>query len=248
MLGAGHVATVLAKQTTLAGHTIIQVYSRQWEKAHQLASQTGAYAIDRFEQIAENADLYIVALADAGVEQLAQSWKTNHGLVVHTAGALPMEALAGVSPHYGVLYPLQSLRASLPIPSHIPWLIDANTLENKETLWAFAKSLGGTVAIVGNEARLRLHVAAVIVNNFGNHLLHLAEIFCQQEGIDFGLLYPIIAETTHRLQFAPPSAVQTGPAIRRDNQTIQTHLALLKNHDALLHLYQTFTSSIQQLN
>ena len=248
MLGAGNVATVVAKKAILAGHSVLQVYSRQREKAQQLASITDAAAIDSYEHLGKNADLYIVALADAALLELPQNWKTDKGLVVHTAGTISMETLAGVSPDYGVLYPLQSLRAHLPIPPNIPWLIDANTDENKRKLWAFAKSMGENVKEAGNEERLRLHVAAVIANNFGNHLLHLTEQFCQREGIDFNLLYPIMEETVHRLQYAPPSAVQTGPAIRRDTSTIQTHIELLKKHEALLQLYKAFTESIQQIN
>jgi len=100
--------------------------------------------------------------------------------------------------------------------------------------------------VAGSEERLKLHVAAVIVNNFPNHLFSLAEQFCRKEKLDFRQLLPLITETVQRLKTSSPSETQTGPAFRNDGETLQRHLEILKNHPQLLHIYKVMTESIKQ--
>ena len=53
--------------------------------------------------------------------------------------------------------------------------------------------------VINDEERLKLHVAAVIVSNFTNHLYAIAEEFCTSEHVDFNLLKPLIMETANRI-------------------------------------------------
>src|SRR5690242_21497823 len=50
------------------------------------------------------------------------------------------------------------------------------------------------VVEAGDEQRMKLHLAAVIVNNFVNHLYAMAEMYCKKEGLDFYLLLPLRSE------------------------------------------------------
>ena len=93
---------------------------------------------------------------------------------------------------------------------------------------------------------MKLHVAAVVVSNFTNHLYTLAEDYCLKEGLDFKQLLPLIEETALRIKNTSPKLAQTGPAIRHDKETIQKHIELLKNHPQLKNLYVLLTESIQQ--
>jgi predicted short-subunit dehydrogenase-like oxidoreductase (DUF2520 family) len=103
------------------------------------------------------------------------------------------------------------------------------------------------VAEAGDESRLKLHVAAVIVGNFTNHLYALTEEYCRKESLDFKQLLPLIWETASRIKDIPPKQAQTGPALRHDAETIHKHLELLKNHPQLKNIYVLLTESIQQL-
>ena len=89
-----------------------------------------------------------------------------------------------------------------------------------------------------------MHVAAVVVSNFTNHLYALAAEFCKKEGVDFGLLAPLIMETAGRIQKSSPADVQTGPAVRNDIFTIEKHLRVLAGHPALKNIYLKLTDSI----
>jgi hypothetical protein len=102
------------------------------------------------------------------------------------------------------------------------------------------------VQVADDVTRLKLHLAGVLVNNFTNHLYALTEDFCRQEGIDFDLLLPLIKETAGRLSHFRPRQSQTGPAVRRDNNTIKKHLELLNNHNDIKELYKLFTNKIQE--
>ena len=102
------------------------------------------------------------------------------------------------------------------------------------------------VVRAGDDARMKLHVAAVVVSNFTNHFYTLAEEYCRKEGLDFKLLIPLIEETALRVKNVSAKEVQTGPAVRHDKETIQKHLELLKNHPQLKNIYLLMTESIQQ--
>jgi predicted short-subunit dehydrogenase-like oxidoreductase (DUF2520 family) len=245
ILGTGNVGQVLGTLIKNAGHRIVQVYGRTPDKATQLASELGSAPACSFSAIAKDAQLYLVALADTATAALHENWHTNKGLVVHTAGSVPLEVLKDVSNNYGVLYPLQSLRAPHIPEAGIPLLVDANTPDDLALLTDFAGTISPVVRHCSDEDRLHLHLSAVLVNNFTNHLYKLAEEYCHQHGLHFELLYPLILETANRATRISPSEAQTGPANRNDMNTINRHLEQLKSNPPLAALYQMLSASIQ---
>jgi len=107
-------------------------------------------------------------------------------------------------------------------------------------------SISGQVRDADNETRLKLHLAAVLVNNFTNHLYVLADEYCRAEGVDFSMLLPLIRETAGRLSRIPPGDAQTGPAIRGDAATIERHLSMIDNYKAIKEVYTLFTRQIRE--
>jgi hypothetical protein len=91
---------------------------------------------------------------------------------------------------------------------------------------------------------LKLHVAAVFVSNFTNHLYMLAADYCNKEGLDFEMLHPLIVETASRLRNHPPAEMQTGPAIRKDITTLDKHLRELSAYPKLKNIYLKMSDSI----
>jgi len=102
------------------------------------------------------------------------------------------------------------------------------------------------VVLAGDAQRAKLHLAAVFCNHFVNHLFVLMQEYCVAEGLDFDLLKPLIQETAARIETVAPADAQTGPAIRHDTATINTHLELLHRHPQLQTFYNLFTQSIQR--
>ncbi len=246
IIGSGNVATVIGRLLQKNGHTIMQVVSRNTAHAKSLANELHCDHADYTGTINKDAELYLVSVIDAALYELNNSINLGNKLVLHTAGSVPKDVLKDMSVNYGVLYPLQSLRKEIMYNNDIPFLIDGNTEEIKTLVEDFARTISSNIAKADDDERLKLHVAAVIVSNFTNHLYALAEEFCAKEKIDFKLLLPLIKETAARIETLSPATVQTGPAARKDVFTLDKHLRLLSDHPKLKYIYLKLTDSIMK--
>ena len=248
LVGSGNVATVLGKVMHNAGHEIVQVLSRNENHAKVLAQIFNCSAGSFKSSDYEEADIYILAITDTALYHLDQYMQLRNKLVVHTAGSVSKEVLKNVSSRYGIIYPLQSLiKDTEKIPA-IPLLVDGSSIETTNIIRDFSKTLSDSVADANDQERLKFHVAAVLVNNFTNHLFAMGDEFCKKEKIDFEKLYPLIDETINRIKLHAPQTVQTGPAIREDIYTLGKHLQILSAHPDLKYLYLKLSESILKLH
>jgi predicted short-subunit dehydrogenase-like oxidoreductase (DUF2520 family) len=246
IIGSGNVASVLGRLCKKNGHEIIQVISRNAAHAQSLATELNCGFADYSGNIDKTAELYLVAVIDSALYELNNSIHLGNKMILHTAGSVPKDVLKDISVNYGVLYPMQSLRKEKEYADDIPFLIDGNTEETITLVEDFAKTLSSIVTKANDEERLKLHIAAVIVSNFTNHLYALAEDFCKKENIDFSLLAPLIKETAQRVETISPSKSQTGPAARNDIFTLDKHIRLLAGHPRLKYIYLKMTDSIMK--
>jgi len=247
ILGSGNVAAVLGRKFKAAGHKILQVISRNASAASKLAYEWDTESANYPSIAKPNADVYIIAVSDDAIDDVINNIKLPKKVVAHTAASVSKDVLKNVTDHYGVFYPLQSLRKEDETPPQAPIFFDGSDEFTKKKLESLANSISPQhVAQAGDDTRLKLHVAAVFVNNFTNHLYSLAEDYCKKEGIDFKEMTPLIEETALRIKEIPPSESQTGPAARNDQETIQKHLALLESHPQMRKVYQFLTASIQR--
>ena len=245
IIGAGNVATVLGRLIKAAGHDIVQVVSRSMNNAGVLATELGCSAAANFGEMKKDADLYIAAMSDAALNEIKENINLGDKVIVHTAGSISKDVLNAVSANYGVMYPLQSLnKESNCNEIKIPLLIDGNNDDTLQLIQQLADSISPMVSVMTDDNRLKLHVAAVIANNFTNHLYSLAYDFCKKEGIDFEMLQPLIEETALRLKKHSPAEMQTGPAKRKDIITLDKHLRILNTHPQLRSVYLKMTDSI----
>lgn len=245
LIGSGNVATVLGRKMSAVGHAILQVFSPNILHARELGNILHCTYTSSWKEIDRTGDIYIAAIADHSLAGIANHLSLQNRLVVHTAGSVRKDVLKEISTNYGVLYPLQSLRKEIEDFPEINLLVDGNTPDDLTLIYDFASTFGDHVEIASDEKRLKLHVAAVLVSNFSNHLYALAENYCAGEEIEFKLLLPLIQETANRLQFGSAEKMQTGPAVRNDMQTIQKHLDILEKHPELKNIFEIFTRSIQ---
>lgn len=246
IIGSGNVAAVLGRKFIAAGHEILQVMSRNAKAASELAYEWNTESANYKSLINKTADVYIVAVADDAIEDVVADVYLNEKIVAHTAAAVKMEVLKKVSKNYGVFYPLQSMRKEQRFSPATPIYIEAVNDIALKTLCALAESIyeneGGLIA--NYDKRAKLHVAAVLVNNFSNYVFLLAEEFCKREGLNFKELLPLLDNTFYRLHEALPSEMQTGPAVRGDMDTIEKHIELLNSYPELQKIYKVLTDSI----
>lgn len=237
IIGTGNVAAFFGKALLEKGHSIVQLYGRNREKANALAAECHCDPVSQINDINEQADLYLIAVSDRAIPEIAAQWKLTNKLLVHTAGSVPIRILENASANYGVLYPLQSISKMLPPLTEVPLLVNANTADNSCLLMDLAAEISSNVRLADDASRMKWHLAAVMLNNFGNFLAILAHAYCEKEQIDFQLLMPLIKETALRLEKESAAHLQTGPAVRGDQATIEMHLQMLANYPELKSLY-----------
>ncbi|MDR0667467.1 MAG: DUF2520 domain-containing protein [Prevotellaceae bacterium] len=232
IIGSGHVATHLASAFQAGGCCIGHVCSRTLAHAQALAQAVGAQASDRVEELPP-ADLYIIAVTDSAIREVADRLDAGHAPVVHTAGSIPLAALDKF-PRAGVLYPLQTFSRRHGIHwASVPVFIEARDDETLSLLKAYALRLSPNVRVADSALRLRLHTSAVFACNFVNGLLSVA---ADLSGAHFPVLYPVVCATVEKAFAAPhPRDVQTGPAVRNDRDTMATQRALLPPEYRLLY-------------
>jgi predicted short-subunit dehydrogenase-like oxidoreductase (DUF2520 family) len=244
LIGSGNVATILGKKIHNSGHIIHQVYSRNTQHATILANELNAEIAQEPSDIDASADIFIIAISDDSLHKIHEWFRTKDKLVVHTAGSVSINVLEKVSDNYGILYPLQTIRKELGKEPLLPVLVDGNTEWNKTKLLAFAQSFADTTGYANDEERSKLHLAAVFTNNFSNFLFTLAEDYCKKEGIEFRMIIPLLQETVNRLEYSSPADVQTGPAARNDQQTIDKHLKMLQEYPIMESMYRVMSDAI----
>ena len=251
IIGSGNIATHLGKAFLHNGFEVVQVISRNENHAKILAQKLNCKAETAWENIAEAA-IYLIAVNDSQIENVVKqlnkvvekkiSTRTQKPLVLHTAASVSIHLLENEKWHSGVLYPLQSLKKEVEADlKNVPFIISGKPKLINE----IAKSISNNVIEMNDEQRLALHVSAVFVNNFTNHLIAITQEICAKEKIDFQLLEPLLKETFERLEKMPASESQTGPAIRGDENTIQNHLRFFTN-PTFKKVYRELTLSIQQ--
>jgi predicted short-subunit dehydrogenase-like oxidoreductase (DUF2520 family) len=247
IMGSGNVAAVLGRKFKAAGHTIAQIYSRNAAAASELAYEWDSESTNYKTTINKQADVYLIAVNDDAIDDVTDQLFLPGKVVAHTAASVPKEVLKNVTNHYGVFYPLQSLRKDMMTLPDVPIFFDGSDAKAKSVLEQLARSISAEkVMEASDDDRLKLHVAAVVVSNFVNHLYSLAEDYCRKEGLDFKQLLPLVEETALRIKDTSPNQAQTGPALRNDSETIHKHLELLKTHPQLKNIYVLLTESIQQ--
>ena len=193
----------------------------------------------------KEADLYIIGIPDDAIAAFSETLPLKNKLVVHTSGSVSMEALSKRN-RKGVFYPLQTFSKNREVNFNtIPICIEAKEEADLELLTNLGKSLSEKVVEIDSDERSKLHLAAVFVNNFVNHLYAIGDDILGNNELSFDLLHPLIEETASKVKTLSPSEVQTGPARRGDQKTIEKHLHLLKEGPES-ELYQQLTESLMK--
>lgn len=241
ILGGGNVATHLAKAFLKATNVrLTQIYARNISQINDFKHQT---SITNSLQLLNEADVYIISVSDDAVAKVSSELITNNKLVVHTSGSIPLDALKKHA-RSGVFYPLQSFSKEKEVDfTSIPFCLETFKKEDYTILEQLASAIGKNIYSINSEQRKCLHVAAVFVNNFTNHMYKIGNDICNQYKVPFEVLAPLIQETAQKITALSPEEAQTGPAKRNDKKTIENHLALLNDHQQKI--YQLITKSIQ---
>ena len=229
-IGAGRVAHHLV-HALKQRHQIIQIYSQGFVHAQKLATEVKAEAVHTFAELSAEIDVLIIAVSDSAISDVIQHVHTYlpNTLIVHTSGSTDIEKLTKVHARAGVFYPLQTFSLEREIDWYsTPLFIEATHLEDLNTLLQLANELSQRVYQYNSAQRLSLHLAAVFACNFSNYCYDMAKQIVDAKQVDFSLLYPLIIETAQKALQAEPRNMQTGPAMRGDQNIIAMHAQMLK--------------------
>lgn len=239
LLGSGNVATHLFQAFSKAnGVEVVQVFSRTMSKDFPETLQTSDY-----KEI-NAADVYIICVSDSAISSVSSQLSFENRLVVHTSGSTDINVLDSKN-RKGVFYPLQTFTKNKSVDfSQIPICIETEVPSDFEIIEKLAKSVSNSVYLINGNQRKALHISAVFVCNFANHLYTIGNTICVKNNIPFEILHPLIEETAKKIKSLSPSEAQTGPAIRNDKKTIEKHIDFLTNENQK-EIYKILTKSIQ---
>lgn len=246
LVGTGNMATTLGHNLLAAGLPIAQVLARRPQQAAQLASNLGVAHAGPLSDLLPQATLVLLAVSDTAIPTVAQALGHTQALVAHTAGAVPLAALHGLS-RSGVLYPWQSVsKGHFVSLAQVPILVEAAHPDDLQRLLRLAAQLSAVVLPAPSVQRAKLHLAAVFANNFSNHLWYIAQQLCLQAGLPTVYLEPLLRTTLDKYLLLGPLDAQTGPARRADTTVLNTHHELLADNELYQKIYTFVSRSIQE--
>jgi len=243
--GAGRVAGALCREMFRAGFKILQIVSENDANGRLTARSCGA-EWSSVPDFYDSNDIIIVAVPDHRLKEVLSEIRcSSRTIIVHTAGSCGLEVFPTRLEKTGVFYPLQTFSKGRKVSLRdLPFLIEAKDESTFQTLVNLAGSLGGKAFFADSERRKLLHVSAVFVNNFTNFMLTEGIEIASGAGFSPEILEPLIRETISKALENGPSFSQTGPAIRKDFETIEKHMELLSFSPDLQKLYSEVTQSI----
>ena len=245
LIGTGNVAIALARE--IRKHeslTLVKLIGRDQNKLPK--DLIGIPFSKQFNAL-PTCDVVLIAVSDQAIKQVSSQLPLTDAVVAHTSGASSMDLLSNHK-HRGVFYPLQTFSKQQHLNwSKIPILWEGNNTQVNEKLETLSQLLSPLAIQIDEKQRLSMHLAAVVVNNFTNHLYAEAHRFCKSKHMNFDLLVPLIEETTRKIKQLDPRKSQTGPASRGDMQTIQRHKAVPMTEE-LSDIYSLFTSQLLNRN
>ncbi|MGK8820574.1 Rossmann-like and DUF2520 domain-containing protein [Acinetobacter baumannii] len=248
LLGSGRVAFHLAKALLAQGHHIAQVYARDFEKTQKFSKQIKSKACRSLHEF-QPSDLIILAVSDSAIAELAKQVHEifPETLMVHTSGSTDIQVISNIHEKAGVFYPLQTFSLERDVDwQATPLFVEATNKDDSVILSDLANSLSKRVYQYTSKQRLTLHLAAVFACNFSNYCFDMAKQVVDAEQVNFSLLYPLILETAKKATENDPKQMQTGPAMRGDQNILAMHQSLLAqaNRDDLKKVYQLLSDGI----
>jgi len=215
IVGCGRMGTALAKTLGDKGYAIVGVSSLHRTSAQRLADICGiSVATDQPWEITRKADVVFLSTPDGVIESVCESISQRDGfssaaVVLHCSGAHPSTILASArkfGASIGSMHPLQSFA-----------LVDR-----------IARDLEELPLQILTEGKPLYHAAAVVASNFLVTLMGAAFRLIQQAGVKpdeaFSVLKPLVEGTLSNIDRVGIHQALTGPVVRGDVQTVETHI------------------------
>lgn len=242
VVGSGRLAEALLSSPALVHHRHVELAARNRERLEQLSAEYHCLPYD--ESVTHEA-VVLLCVNDGALAETASAFSHIARVMVHFSGTSALiEAERFDS---AVMWPVHSFgETEKPSWTQIPWITEHRGTEAGLFVADFLAALGCTSVELNVQQRRELHLAAVVMNNFSNHLATLAFEWCAKQGLPPTALQHLAEQTFSRLRFTAPEAAQTGPARRGDTSTLEQHLNMLNENPQLREIYQMFSKQIAE--
>lgn len=226
------------------GNYLAQAFSAEGLSVNHYARNPRSQSEQDLQNYQAQEDLCLLCVSDQAIATLSKQLPFGDTIVAHVSGATSLHSIDKHHPSRAIFYPLMSFSDAVKVELRaIPFCLEANNDQVLAQLTAFAKAQGLKSVTMNDTDRAHLHLAAVLAHNFSQHLFQKAYEILAQRGIDFQLMQGLLQQMTAAIDGRPPKEKQTGPAVRRDQVTIDKHLSLIDDPQ-LKGLYQHLTDSI----
>ncbi len=240
-IGIGLLGRALALAMDRQGYWIKGMHSRGASSAHDAAGQLrDCEVFDEAQALCDAVDLVFITTPDRVIETIAGQlkWRPGQGSV-HCCGAMSVEALAPAAAQgalAGAFHPCQTF-AGAAQPDQAVERLKGVTFAVSADGWLLdflsdlAYRLGGKPVWIPDEQRSLYHASSVLACGYLTALLKGAvDIweglgFTPEEAIE--ALYPLSRATLENAHNLGLAGSATGPVMRGDASTVETHLNAL---------------------
>ena len=239
IVGCGRMGTALAKTLAGKGYPIAGVSRLHITSAQRLAELCGiSDATERPWEITRKAVVVFLSTPDGVIESVCESISQHNGfspeaVVLHCSGAHASTILASARKSgtaIGSMHPLQSF-AAVDISQNpfkgirIAIEGDSGAVSAADQM---ARDLEAYPLQIITAGKPLYHAAAVVASNFLITLMGAAFRLIQQAGVSpeeaFSVLKPLIEGTLANIDRVGVGQALTGPVVRGDVQTVETHI------------------------
>ena len=247
IIGAGNVGSQLCGKLANCNFKIDGlIYSRN-KPVEKLKKITNTFSFQEIDKISSHSDLYIIAVNDDQYQKVISTFPLKDKFIIHTSGSFESHKLEKITERWGCLYPLQTINKKKEIDwNGVNFFIEASKKNDLLKIKALCEKTGFRYHLADSKKREKLHIAAVLINNFTYHLLSSAKAFCEKNNIDYNYFQDLLFQSIKNVQDEDAFQLQTGPAKRKDLDLIKKQLELLKNEESLKEIYDLFSQQIIQ--
>lgn len=243
IVGTGNMAEALIRGFFNSGIDLAGVYGRNQGRLKEIQTQFNVPIFLSIEEVPQNS-LVILAVSDDAVSCVSSQFSDEYKLV-HTSGSVSMEAIT--TKNKGVFYPLQTMTSGRNVDLfRVPLFIEANSSELLLDLKVIGMKLTDKIKERNSEQRRKIHLSAVILNNFVTQLVKLSEDYLETIEEKRDILQPLLEETVSKIGDLGAKRALTGPAKRGDEKTIDAHMGMLEGD--MKEVYQLMTKIIRKEN
>ena len=206
--------------------------SSPWKMTTQLSDINDSY------------HLVLLAVPDSQIAEVAAQLPEKI-IVVHFSGGTSLLSLP--QKNRAVCWPCQTLKKGTSMKyNNIPLLYEFSNTETETIVKAFLEPAIGKWISANGEQRQLAHVSAVFSNNFTNYLQYISQSLLKEAQLPTDLFYTMLKAHVELLETKSPETIQTGPAQRGDQGTIEAQKQLLNNHVEWKAIYELLSKNISE--